>query len=80
METLTVTQARADLYKLIEKVGTDHHPTLIVGKKGNAVLMSEEDWHSVNETMYLLSVPGMRESIIEGMNEPLESCARKIEW
>ena len=80
MDTLTVTEARTNLYKLIEKVGEDHQPTLIIGKKGNAVLMSESDWNSVNETMYLLSFPGMRESIIEGMKESLTSCEQKIDW
>ena len=80
MDTFTVTEARANLYKLVEKVGQDHHPTLIVGKKGNAVLMSESDWNSINETLFLLNIPGMRESIVEGINEPLTSCEQKINW
>jgi antitoxin YefM len=80
MDILTVTEARSNFYKLIEKVGENHHPTLIVGKKGNAVLMSESDWNSINETMYLLGFSGMRESIIEGMKEPLDLCKQKIDW
>jgi antitoxin YefM len=80
MDTTTVTHARANLYKLIEKVDEDHHPVLIMGKKNNAVLISEADWNSINETMYLLAIPGMRESIIEGMAEPLDNCSKTIDW
>jgi prevent-host-death family protein len=80
MEKITVTEARANLYKLVEKVGQDHHPTLITGKKGNAILMSESDWNAINETLYLLNIPGMRESIVEGMKQPLTSCDQKISW
>ncbi len=80
MDTLTVTQARSNLYKLIEKVDENHHPTLIVGKKNNAVLIGEADWRSIQETMFLLTVPGMRESIIEGIKEPLSKCTQVIDW
>ena len=80
MDTLTVTQARSNLYKLIEKVDENHHPTLIGGKKNNAVLIGEADWRSIQETMFLLTVPGMRESIIEGIKEPLSKCTQVIDW
>lgn len=80
MDTLTVTQARSNLYKLIEKIDEDHHPMLIVGKKSNAVLIGETDWRSIQETLFLLSIPGMRESIIEGMKEPLSTCSKTIDW
>ena len=74
MSILTATQARANFYKLIESTSINHEPAFIKGKKHNAVLISEEDWKSMQETMYLLSVPGLYESILEGEKEPLEEC------
>ena len=67
MTTLNVTEARANLYKLIDDTSTNHQPVVITGKRGNAVLLAEDDWNAINETLHLLSVPGMRESILEGM-------------
>lgn len=78
METVTATKARAKLYGLIEEAA--HAPILITGKKANAVLVSEEDWNAIQETVYLLSVPGMRESILEGLAAPVEECDSEIEW
>lgn len=72
---ITVTKAREKLYKLIDNCNENHDVITISGKRGNAVLLSEEDWNAINETVYLLSIPGMRESIIEGMNEELENCS-----
>jgi PHD/YefM family antitoxin component YafN of YafNO toxin-antitoxin module len=80
MDTLTITEARTNLYKLVESVGNEHKPTLITGKKNNAILISEQDWNSINETMYLLNIPGMRESIMDGMKEPITSCSQGINW
>jgi len=80
MTTLTVTEARAKLYGLIDEVAADHKPVTIKGKRVNAVLLSEEDWDAINETLYLLSIPGMRESIKEGMETPLEQCDQELEW
>jgi antitoxin YefM len=80
MTTLTVTEARAKLYQLLDEVAATHEPIFITGKRTNAVLVSEEDWRAIEETMYLLSVPGMRESIIEGLNTPLEECSDEVEW
>jgi len=80
VNSITVTDARKTLYKLINETADSHEPILISGKKANAVLISEEDWNAVNETLYLLSIPGMRESIIEGLQTPLEDCDESIEW
>ncbi len=80
MTTLTVTEARANLYKLLDVVTETHEPILITGKRGNAVLVSEEDWRAIEETVYLLGIPGMRESIIEGLNTPVEECIDEVEW
>lgn len=80
MTTLTATEARANLYKLLDEVAQSHEPVLITGKRTNAVLISEDDWRAMEETIYLLSVPGMRESIVQGMKTPLEECADEVEW
>jgi prevent-host-death family protein len=80
MTTLTVTEARANLYKLLDEVAETHEPILITGKRVNAVLVSEEDWRALEETVYLLGIPGMRESIIEGLNTPVEECIDEVEW
>lgn len=80
MPTITATEARKLLYKLLDQVATTHNPVLITGKRANAVLISEEDWRAVEETMYLLSVPGMRESIVEGLETPVEELFDEVEW
>ena len=80
MTTLTVTEARANLYKLLDEVAETHEPILITGKRVNAVLVSEEDWRALEETVYLLGIPGMRESIIEELNTPVEECIDEVEW
>jgi prevent-host-death family protein len=80
MQTFSVTEARTKLIALIEQVASTHEPVLITGKQANAVLISEVDWHSIKETVYLLSIPGMRESIIEGLNTPIEECDDEVEW
>lgn len=80
MTTVNVTEARANLYKLIDDATVSHEPVVITGKRGNAVLLSEDDWNAINETLYLLSVPGMRESIIEGMQENLDETSTELEW
>lgn len=77
---LTATQARADIYKLINDVSEGHQAITITGKTNNAVLISERDWNSIQETLYLDSIPGMRESIKEGMETPLPECTDKPEW
>jgi len=80
MATLNATEARANLYKLIDETAVNHEPVIITGKRGNAVLLAEDDWNAINETLYLLSVPGMRESIIDGMQEALDDCANELDW
>ena len=80
MTTVNVTEARANLYKLIDDASASHEPVVITGKRGNAVLLAEGDWNAINETLYLLSVPGMRGSIIEGMQENFDETSTELEW
>jgi len=80
MTMLTVSEARSGLYKLLDKTAESHEPIQITGKRHNAVLIAEEDWRAINETLYLLSIPEMRESIRQGLETPLEKCSKKLEW
>ena len=80
MKTLTATRAREMLYRLIDEAGQDHQPIHITGKRKNAVLVSEEDWNAIQETLYLLSTPGMRESIREGLDTPVDECSEELKW
>jgi len=80
MTTLTASQARTELYKLLDKVAESHEPIQITGKRNNAVLISEEDWSAIKETLYLLSISKMRESIKKGLKTPLKECSREVEW
>lgn len=80
MVEMTVTEARKQLYRLIDQVAESHEPAHITGKRTSAVLLSEEDWRAIQETLHLLSVPGMRESIIEGMNTSVDECSAEVEW
>ena len=80
MTTLKVTEARVNLYKLIDDTLVNHEPVVITGKRGNAVLLAEDDWNTINETLHLLSVPGMLESILEGMQESIDGAATQLNW
>jgi prevent-host-death family protein len=80
MPAINSTLARNSIYKLIDKANETSEPILITGKRGNAVLISETDWEAIQETLFLLSIPKMRESIIAGMKEPLNKCAGKVIW
>jgi len=80
MPTVTATEARAKLYRLIDQAASSHEPIVITGKRTNAVLISEDDWRAVQETLYLLSIPGMRESIREGLETPVQECAEDLDW
>jgi antitoxin YefM len=80
MAVLTASSARSNLYNLIDQTSESHEPVIISGKRNNAVLVSEEDWNSIQETLYLTSIPGMRESILDGMKEPLENSTNKLDW
>jgi len=80
MKTINITKARAKLYQLIDEASEIHEPIQITGKRSNAILISEDDWRAIQETLYLTSVPGMRESIIEGLNTPIEECSEDLGW
>ena len=80
MAVLTASAARANLYRLIDQASESHQPIMIAGKKSSAVLVSAEDWSAIQETMHLLSVPGMRTSILEAMAEPLSKSAKELKW
>lgn len=80
MTTLTASAARASLYRLIDQTAESHQPILIAGKRSSAVLLSAEDWQAIQETLTLLSAPGMRESIKKGMAEPLAKSAKQLRW
>lgn len=74
------THARTHLYQLLHKIKETHEPIEIVGKTNSAILISEEDWNSIQETLYLLSIPGMRESIVEGLKTSPEKCSKDLKW
>ncbi|MEQ8684370.1 MAG: type II toxin-antitoxin system Phd/YefM family antitoxin [Imperialibacter sp.] len=80
MKSLSITEARKNIYKLIDEATETHQPVQITGKRNNAVLVSEEDWRAIQETLYLISIPGMRESIITEMKTPLEETTDKLDW
>jgi prevent-host-death family protein len=80
MTTLSASEARKRLYSLVDEVKESHVPVQIVGKRGSAVLVSEEDWKAIEETLYLASIPGMRESIKKGLKTPIEKCSEKPGW
>jgi len=80
MISIPVTQARSKLYQLVDDSAISHEPVQITGKRSNAVLVSEDDWRSIQETLYLLSIPGMRESIRKGLREPLSKSRTGLTW
>ena len=80
MTILNITEAESKLYNLIDETINTHQPIIITRKKGNAVLVSEEDWNAIAETLYLLSIPGMRESIKNGINQDLSMCSKELNW
>lgn len=80
MQTLTASEARANLYRLMDQAAESHQPITIAGKRHDAVLVSAQDWQSIQETLYLLQVPGMRESIREGMAESVDNCSKELDW
>ena len=77
---IKATDARSKLYRLIDEVTSSHNPITITGKRGNAVLLSEEDWRAIQETLFLLSIPGMRESIRNGLRTPVNECSEELDW
>jgi prevent-host-death family protein len=80
MTTITATEARKRLYTLLDEVADSHDPVQIAGKRNTAVLISEDDWRAIQETLYLHAVPGMRESILEGMRTPVDECEEDLDW
>ena len=80
MTTRTVSSARSELYRLIDETAVSHQPVFITGKRNNAVLLSEEDWSAIQETLYLLSIPKMRESIKKGLATPIKNCSKELRW
>lgn len=82
MNIITASEARANIFRLMDEVAETHEPITITGKRSNAVLISEEDWQSIQETIYLSSIPKMAESIVSGMNTPVDECidADKLKW
>ena len=80
MTTISATEARKRLYKLLDDVSRSHEPIQITGKRGSAILVSEDDWRAVQETLYLVSLPGMRESILEGMATPVDELEDELDW
>lgn len=80
MDTISASKARANLYELIDETAANHAPVTITGKRNNAVLVSAEDWAAIQETLFLLSIPGMRESIREGLATPLDECVTELKW
>ncbi len=80
MQRLTASEARTNLYRLMDEAAASHQPITISGKRHDAVLVSAEDWQAIQETLFLLAVPGMRESIKEGMAQPVDACAQELDW
>ncbi|MBI5414402.1 type II toxin-antitoxin system Phd/YefM family antitoxin [Candidatus Peregrinibacteria bacterium] len=80
MRTLSVSQARANLYKIVKASGTGQVPIQVIGKNGSIVIITKDDWDAVQETLYLLSIPGMRQSIQKGLKTSLDECSDTLEW
>lgn len=76
----TISEAQANLADLVDNVAEIRQPILITGERANAVLVSEADWQGMIETLYLLGIPGMRESLFEAMATPLEEFSNSVEW
>jgi len=80
MKTISATKAREKLYKLLDEAQVSGEPIQITGKRANAVLLSEDDWRAISETLYLVSIPGMRESIMQGLKTPVDECNTELDW
>ena len=80
MASISATEARKRLYALIDEVGDSHEPVQITGKRGNAVLLSEADWNAIQETLHLVSIPGMRESILDGLATTSDELSEQPGW
>ncbi len=80
MKTLNATEARKILYRLLDEVAVTNEPVQITGRRASAVLVAEDDWRAIQETLVLLSIPGMRESIRDGLETRLEDCVEELDW
>jgi PHD/YefM family antitoxin component YafN of YafNO toxin-antitoxin module len=80
MKTITATEARKILYRLLDEITVTSEPVQITGKRGNAILVSEDDWRAIEETIHLMSIPGLAESIRKGMDTPIEECVEELDW
>ena len=80
MSAVNATNARKNLFRLMEQVNENHEPVLITGKKGSAVLVSESDWEAIEETLFLNAIPGMAESIRDGMNTSVDELGDHLDW
>ncbi len=80
MTSMTATEARKQLYQLLDELAQSHEAVQIVGKRHSAVLVSEEDWRAIQETLYLTSIPGMKDSIVKGLRTPVGKCDRELAW
>ena len=80
MTTFSASEARKRLYSLVDEIKETHEPVQIVGKRNSAILVAEEDWRAIQETLYLVSIPGMRKSIKEGLDTPIEECDEEPGW
>jgi PHD/YefM family antitoxin component YafN of YafNO toxin-antitoxin module len=80
MKTITATEARKILYRLLDEITVTSEPVQITGKRGNAILVSEDDWRAIEETIHLMSIPGLAESIRKGMETPIEECVEELDW
>ena len=80
MRTITSRKAESELQKLLEETALSHEPIQITSASSSGILLAEEDWRAIQETLYLLSIPGMRESIREGMDTPIDKCSTELDW
>jgi prevent-host-death family protein len=80
VDPLSISEARANLYRLVDEAASSHEPQWIKGRRNSVVLVSSEDWSAIQESLFLLSVPGMRESIREGLATPVEECETSLDW
>ena len=80
MTSLSASEARKRLYRLLDEISESHEPIHITGRRHSGVLVSEEDWEAITETLYLLSIPGMRDSIVKGLKTPVEKCSKELDW
>jgi PHD/YefM family antitoxin component YafN of YafNO toxin-antitoxin module len=78
--TLTTTEASKRLDEVLDNLAESHEVVQIAGRRHSGVLVSEDDWQAIQETLYLASVPGMKESIVEGLQTPVEQCIKELDW